>query len=799
MRCLLRLLSSSLLALLLLTACSDEPTVDEETPPAPTATFPAVSTLPPTETPLEPTATPADVTLDFITVAMDTPSRNGLFSDFDEFGNVIGLDAAVVAAVEATADIDIEIVNTKFDGMLEAVSGGNFDAALSAIVIPNEPEEGIAYSIPYLVTGQSLVVLANDMGLESPSDVTSDMTLGYVAFTRSQSAAEAILDHPPNRSVAYEDTLSLLQGLIDGEVRIAIVDSYDAETFADRYYQQLKIVGGGGEASWIASQSYGIAISAENQPLLDKLNAAIRDLRRDGTLNEIAQARLVETGSIDPGESLIGTPEDRIIVGLLNADTNLDPTAAPRTFAGWEFSINTLGGLYHLAPNGDLLPALAQSSSVDETLTEYTFELRDGLAFPDGTPLSAEQVVQALTRASQRLNVEVNRYLKDEDENGLADSDAVQAIDERTVTITLNEPTAEFLDLLATPPFFITHPDCPTADFDLSSCSGIGPYTVMEVEAGQVWRLDANPNWPLSPPTFDKVELRNYATLSALQVGLLNGSVDIASGSWTGAEAASFDTRDDFVAWSSPAIFKSYLVFEHDTPPWDDQRVRLAAAYAIDRDALLSAFGAGSRQTLFSPIPTSSAESIDAFPERDLQLARALLLDAGFSATEPAQVQFWYVNDGRYSTVEEQYATLIAEQLRDTQLFEVEVQGLGWPSFIGPRTNCALGLYLQGWPAPVGSQEYAAPLPWLNYFVTNTDTLCSNYESEEMDTLFDDVRQAADDAARSELYGEIQTLWAKDLPTVPLTESGRYAVSLNQVSAVALDSLGLIHYGSIDK
>jgi ABC-type transport system substrate-binding protein len=90
-------------------------------------------------------------------------------------------------------------------------------------------------------------------------------------------------------------------------------------------------------------------------------------------------------------------------------------------------------------------------------------------------------------------------------------------------------------------------------------------------------------------------------------------------------------------------------------------------------------------------------------------------------------------------------------------------------------------------------------LSWLSYFVSRTDTLCSNYESEAMDALFEQVATTADPAERLELYAQIQTLWSAEFPTLSLTQEARYAVSLPKVIDLGIDPLGLMHYGAIVK
>lgn len=777
----------------LLSACQEAPA-----PPVATPTRPALPTVTP-----EPTATltrpQSAEAIDFVTVAIDVPSRNGLFSNFNEFGEVIGYDAEVFSAIAAETDWTVEFVVTRFEGMLESIATGEFDAAMAALVIPDTPEQGIVYTRPYLVTGQNLVVLANEQAIQSPVNVRPDMPIGYVAFTRSEQAARTRLSTSPSTLVPFDDSISALQALIDGTVRAVVIDSYDARAFSERYYQQLKIVGGSGPDAWLDQQAYGIAVAADNPVLLDVLNRAIAALQSEGRLEALAQERLVSALTLRAGESLIGTPADRVIIGVVGSVTSLEPAEPTRDFLVWELARNTMGGLFTLAADGTLAPLLADGVTVDESQQVYTFTLRDGLTFPDGTPFSAESVRASIVRASQKGNIEVNRYLKDSDLNGRIDDDAVQVVDARTVQITLSVPNAEFLALTATPPFFIVNPNCPEGTFDVTQCSGIGPYTVGEWEVGSAMRLEANPGWPGATPQFARVEVRFYPDAAAMRRSLENGSVDIAWGGLAWGDIVTLGQSAEYRTWRSDGVFRSHLVFEHSRPPWNDKRVRQAVAYAVDRDALAQAVFAGERLPLYSPIPTGWPEHAAVFPPRDLEVARDLLRDAGYSEASPAPVELWFVSDGRYSTVEERYAQALAVQLEETGLFAVTVTGAPWTGFIGPRVACELPVYLMAWPAPGGPQESTAALSWLSYFVSRTDTLCSNYDSAAMDELIDAVRVSSDPAERVALYGQIQALWADELPTLDLTEAVRQGVSLAKVTALHVDRLGLLHYDTIVK
>jgi polar amino acid transport system substrate-binding protein len=246
--------------LLLIAACRDE-TAEEPTTEAPR----------PTSTPTraaEPVVT-AELTRDpdFITVVIDAPSRFQDFSNIDQFGNVIGFEADVMADLASAAGLEYEFVVTSFTGLLTSVANGEFDAAMSALLIPDQPQEGLVYTVPYLEVGQVLLVRANENTLLNYTDIRPGIPVGVQRFSSGEQTGREVIGLAEPELQLYETAGDTIQALIDNQVEGVIVDSDDAEHFAGIYPQQLKIVGGEGRAAWISHKSYGIAVATGNEGL----------------------------------------------------------------------------------------------------------------------------------------------------------------------------------------------------------------------------------------------------------------------------------------------------------------------------------------------------------------------------------------------------------------------------------------------------------------------------------------------------------------------------------------------------
>ncbi len=747
---------------------------------------------------------------DFVVIATDAPNPN--FTAFDKFGNVIGFNNDLMSRLSAVADFEFEFVVTPHEGVLENLDSQanyDFDAVMSSLVIPDEPRAGIAYTLPYLEAGQVLMVLADNSVVQSVRDIQPGMAIGVVENSSGEQAALEIARVSESDLHRFDSVIPLLQALIDDELTAVVVESYVAEHFANAYPQQLKIAGGSDRSNWISQKGYGIAVAASNTKLLEQLNQAIVQVQNDSTVERLTVAWLIPSGTINAGESRVPTSASELIIGMVGTLDSMDPASDP-DLMGWELKQNTMSGLFAIDSSNALVPMLAAGlPEISADKLEYTIRLRSGIRFPDGSELTADDVKWSIDRSAGLGSFLVNNYLKDSDENNFADDDAVQVVDAQTVKIVLKEPTAYFLDLLATPPYAPISDECYNLSWDLSSsCGGIGPYTIASRDAEMI-QLKANPEWPGRPvPAFENIQIR-FFTDPEMMLRALAGfqSIDVA---WTGLTFEDLTARrdtdidgdgtPDVKVWTGPAIFKSYLMFDHAAPPWDNENVRQAAALAVDRDALTEAVFNGSRKPLFSPIPDEVPGHLATLPARDLERARTLLLDEGYSGSNPLPITIWYTNDAHYTVLEEAYADAIKSQLEETGVFQVSLQSAPWDIYRPQVGQCGYPAYLLGWPTPGDPVNYLDASSWTDFFILNPTTgFCSNYENEAMAALIESSRSELDPAARTAIIAEIQQLWAAELPTLDLTQETRQALALSKVDNVRIDAMGFLHYEMLTK
>jgi polar amino acid transport system substrate-binding protein len=207
----------------------------------------AVTAVPPTPTvSIEPTVNPVSTADDdFLIIATGAPDPP--FSDFDQFGEVIGFNEEAMASIAAVAGFDgYEFVVTPHEGVLDSLaqqSADDFDAVMSVLVIPDEAPEGLAYTSPYLEIGEVLVVLADDTAVQNYQDLPTTALVGVKDRSRGEAAAREVMGLTDERLRLYPNDEGALQALINEEIQAVVLDNYVGEFYSSRYPEQLRVVG----------------------------------------------------------------------------------------------------------------------------------------------------------------------------------------------------------------------------------------------------------------------------------------------------------------------------------------------------------------------------------------------------------------------------------------------------------------------------------------------------------------------------------------------------------------------------
>ena len=506
--------------------------------------------------------------------------------------------------------------------------------------------------------------------------------------------------------------------------------------------------------------------------------------------------------------------KETLVMGTTDSvESCLDPTRA-YDFFGWEI-IQSLGcGLveYKAGATGsidDIVPSLATSWSVSDDGLVWTFNLRQGVHYDDGTEFNATHVKYTFDRGI-----------------GIADEDGAFVgigyggiINNVTVTSTyvvkfyLEIPFAAFLSLLACQASFIVdpaHAPMPTNMSDPVSRSnavivytegnarsshpmGLGPYKLMNWTrtAGKDYqiRLEANPNyWNASGgyPKTKKMIIKFYADSTGLALAIQALEIDIAFRQLGATDINNMKTNTNLKVWGGTGASIQYLVFQEKYAPFNNTQIRQAVGAAVNRTTIVDTVFLGQAQKLYSMIPIGMFGHTDAFltlGDPNYTKTRELLAGLGFNETHKLSFKLWYETSGHYPQSPQQ-AQVMKSSLEASGVISVTLDSADWPSFRTHRRNEDMEAYILGW-----YPDYIDPDDYIQPFVDSSggSWIHHNYNNSEMDKLIAWARGNTTAAARSSLYSQIQNLIVEDCPMIPTYQGSAYAVTTLKIKGVYLD------------
>jgi len=250
---------------------------------------------------------------------------------------------------------------------------------------------------------------------------------------------------------------------------------------------------------------------------------------------------------------------DTIIIGTTDEVNSLDANDAYATH-DWEIIKNTGQGLLGYTPGtADLDPALAADFPVvSEDGLQYTFTLKDGLTFADGTAVTAESFVYAWDRLNT-LEGQVSGLVQ-------VYVDTVEAVDDKTIVYTLDYPIGFFSALAATAPFVPVNPAQYPADEIVAYpdvIDGVGAYRMVSHSVGEQMVLEVNPNYSGDAPAIANVIVKYFADPTTMGNAVEKGEIDIAWRTLGPVESARLQEVEGLTVEKIDAPALRYMVFNH--------------------------------------------------------------------------------------------------------------------------------------------------------------------------------------------------------------------------------------------
>ncbi len=311
-----------------------------------------------------------------------------------------------------------------------------------------------------------------------------------------------------------------------------------------------------------------------------------------------------------------------LVLGMVLEPPSLDPTSAAAAAIGEVVHYNILEGLTKINVNGSVTPLLAESWEETPDGKTYTFRLRKGVTFSDGSPFDAAAVKFSFERAQAPDSKNTAK------KGGFSNNSTLATPDAHTVILVLNPAAPTLPFRLGGNTAVILHPE--TAGQAGTQPVGTGPYVLADWKKGSALTLTARADARLKPAV-QRVTFRIINDPAAQVAALLAGDIDAMPRFAALQSLKQFQQDKRFTVEIGSTAGKGQLTINNKKKPFDDVRVRRAIAHAIDRKAFIDGVLEGLGQPIgshFAPTDAGYLDLTGLYPY-DPEKAKALLKDAG--------------------------------------------------------------------------------------------------------------------------------------------------------------------------
>ncbi|WP_257329233.1 ABC transporter substrate-binding protein [Raoultella planticola] len=468
-----------------------------------------------------------------------------------------------------------------------------------------------------------------------------------------------------------------------------------------------------------------------------------------------------------------------------------------------EFNIisDLFEGLVSVSPAGEIEPRLAEKwENKDNTV--WTFHLRPGVTWSDGTAITAQDIVWSWQRlvspltASPYSSYPGNMHIANAQE--IAEGEkapetlGVKAVDDATLEVTLTQPNAALLAMLA-------HPSLVPIDKVLVNRFGeqwtkpehivtSGPYKLSAWVVNERIVAERNPRyWDNEHTVINKVTWLPIHSEAADVNRYKAGEIDIVYTVPINQFAQLKKTMGDQLN-VSPQLATYYYEFNTTRPPFNDPRVRLALNMALDKDIIAEkVLGQGQRPAWLISQPDIGGVKLQnpdyASWPRDKRIAEAkkLLSEAGYSDSHPLVFNLLYNTSESHQRV----AIAASSMWKKNLGVEAKLQNQEWKTMLDTMHTHNFDAVRYAWIA-----DYDDAATFLNNFRTGDSENTSQYSNPAYDEALKNAAKASDGVARGKYYQQAEDLLAKDVPAVPVYHYVRTHLVKPWVGGFTPDKLG---------
>ncbi|MBI3998480.1 MAG: basic amino acid ABC transporter substrate-binding protein [Armatimonadetes bacterium] len=214
------------------------------------------------------------------------------FETVDEQKKIVGFDPDMMDEICKRVNCKSNFVTTAWDGIFVALGQGQFDAVVSGVTITEERLKTIDFSEPYLQYGQVVLVREDETAISGVDALAGKKVAVQTGTTNDEKATALQKEGKVGEVRRYETFALAVKALINKDVDAVIIDSYAADGYIQVNPGKLKTVG-----DPFTSETLGIALKKGNTTLKEAFDAALIQMKADGTLDRLYKTWFVERAS----------------------------------------------------------------------------------------------------------------------------------------------------------------------------------------------------------------------------------------------------------------------------------------------------------------------------------------------------------------------------------------------------------------------------------------------------------------------------------------------------------------------
>jgi oligopeptide transport system substrate-binding protein len=455
-------------------------------------------------------------------------------------------------------------------------------------------------------------------------------------------------------------------------------------------------------------------------------------------------------------DSPAGAVFDELVVNVGPDPDTIDP-ALNSSVDGATLIIHAFEGLYSLDKNGTPIPGQAESYTLSDDGTVYTFKLRSGLKWSDGSAITAQDFVYSWQRAIDPDTAADYEYMFESIVGYDTGNLAVVAKDDTTLEVTLISRTPYFLELTAFPTYYPVKKDVvETGDAwatKVETYIGNGPYKMTEWVPGQHISYEKNTNyWNTDATGPKKIKFVLMDDDNAILAGYTSGELKFID-SVPNDEIERLRSQDDFYIEGQLGTY--YISFNCEAPPLDNPRFRQALTLAVDRDYITKNIGQAGQENAGAFVATGIGDATPGVEFRDVGGNYYDPSAAGFEANlaQAKAIIAELYPDGNVPGFEYIYNTSTGHQLIAQALqsmwkeigVEVSLQSQEWATFLNTRKNGEYQVARNGW-----LNDYNDPMGMLDMWITGGGNNDAQWSNTQYDSYISQAKNTGDQAKRME-------------------------------------------------